>query len=404
MAQPAHLVVVPVRTAPKLGAFVPPPPEEIERDHPDRTRVHLAALPRGARWLVRLAVLALAVGAPALAFGGEHRVRVDVEGKIRTTRSYAIDASSLLARRGLETRANDLLVPNGRLSEGSSIKYRRAKHIRLVLDGKPQIVTARGVTVGEGLKDLGLVPGPRDHLYPAASTKLQPGLSVYVRNAIHAKLRVDGSLRDVVSSADTIGNLLAQAGVRVGPDDYVFPGRATEPHDGLWIRVVRVRHVVESRSIRIPFEYVTRRDPSMESGVRSVVQQGSEGLKVERFRILLEDGRRVATQLLSVKVVRPAQNYIVRVGTKEPTFKGGSGASQTGIASWFNADGLVAAHRSLPIGTVVRVTNLANGRAVNVRINQRGPFVEGRIIDLSDDAYGRLAPIGSGTIKVKVQS
>ena len=71
---------------------------------------------------------------------------------------------------------------------------------------------------------------------------------------------------------------------------------------------------------------------------------------------------------------------------------------QTGIASWYGypyhgrqaADGeiydmekLTAAHRTLPFGTWVRVTNLANGKTVDVRITDRGPFVRGRIIDLS---------------------
>ncbi|MFE1597885.1 septal ring lytic transglycosylase RlpA family protein [Methylobacterium sp. ID0610] len=73
----------------------------------------------------------------------------------------------------------------------------------------------------------------------------------------------------------------------------------------------------------------------------------------------------------------------------------GSAAAQTGGASWyasgrrtasgerFNPDGLTAAHRSLPFGSRVRVTNTANGRSVVVRINDRGPFAHGRIIDLS---------------------
>ncbi len=52
----------------------------------------------------------------------------------------------------------------------------------------------------------------------------------------------------------------------------------------------------------------------------------------------------------------------------------------------------------------MKVTNLKNGRSVTVRINQRGPFVEGRVIDLSDDAFERLAPLGDGTIKVKVET
>ncbi len=91
-----------------------------------------------------------------------------------------------------------------------------------------------------------------------------------------------------------------------------------------------------------------------------------------------------------------------------------SAASQCGRASWYkmghttasgepmNANALAAAHRTLPFGTQVRVENLANGRAVVVRINDRGPFVGGRVIDVTRGAAVQLGMISSGTAKVKV--
>ncbi len=365
---------------------------------PDR---QLAA---GSKWVLRLLVLGIAVSAPILAFAGQRKVTIDVEGKVRRTATYATSASELLERKGVTARRADLVTPGRKAIEsGDRVVYRRAKTIRLIVDGEPRRVLARGLTVGEALTDLGLVVGPKDHVFPESAEKLRPSMSIFVRNAIHAKLRVDGRLRDVISSADTVNNLLAQAGVAVGENDYVFPARDTEPRDGMWIRVVRVRRIETARNVRIPFEVVTHRDPNMESGVREVIQSGGEGLKVQRFRIVLEDGRRVSSTLLSERVLRPARNHVVRVGIKEPTFEGGGG-TQEGVASWYASDGLVAAHLSLPIGSVVRVTNVDNGRAVNVRITNRGPFMDGRVIDLADDAFQRLAPLGKGTIRVKVQS
>lgn len=61
-----------------------------------------------------------------------------------------------------------------------------------------------------------------------------------------------------------------------------------------------------------------------------------------------------------------------------------------------------AAHKTLPLPTYVRVTNLGNGRSIVVRVNDRGPFVEGRIIDLSYVAALRLGMIGTGTARVEV--
>ena len=89
----------------------------------------------------------------------------------------------------------------------------------------------------------------------------------------------------------------------------------------------------------------------------------------------------------------------------------------TGTASWygeahhgkktasgepFDMHALTAAHRTLPLGTRVRVTNLANGRAVEVRINDRGPSVADRIIDLSYGAARALDAVGAGVFRVRI--
>jgi hypothetical protein len=69
----------------------------------------------------------------------------------------------------------------------------------------------------------------------------------------------------------------------------------------------------------------------------------------------------------------------------------------------FDAYGLTAAHRYLPFGTMVRVTNLNNNRSVVVRVTDRGPAVPGRIIDLSQGAAAKIGMISSGTAPVSLQ-
>ena len=69
---------------------------------------------------------------------------------------------------------------------------------------------------------------------------------------------------------------------------------------------------------------------------------------------------------------------------------------------WFNPNAMTAAHKSLPFGTKVRVTHLGNGKSVDVKINDRGPYVAGRIIDLSKAAAGVLGMQNQGVAKVKV--
>jgi rare lipoprotein A len=94
------------------------------------------------------------------------------------------------------------------------------------------------------------------------------------------------------------------------------------------------------------------------------------------------------------------------------------GWTETGIASWygipydgrrassgeiFDMHALTAAHRTLPFNTWLEVTNLQNGRTVDVRITDRGPFVGGRIIDLSMGAAEKIDMVRIGIVKVRLK-
>jgi len=69
----------------------------------------------------------------------------------------------------------------------------------------------------------------------------------------------------------------------------------------------------------------------------------------------------------------------------------------------FDNNQLTAAHRTMPFGTKVRVTNLSNGRSVVVRVNDRGPYARGRIIDLSQAAAKRIDIVRAGVARVRVE-
>jgi rare lipoprotein A len=76
--------------------------------------------------------------------------------------------------------------------------------------------------------------------------------------------------------------------------------------------------------------------------------------------------------------------------------------TRTASGEKFDAKELTAAHRTLPFGTRLRVTNVKTGRSVTVRVNDRGPFVAGRVVDVSHAAAEKLGMVRSGIAKVKV--
>jgi rare lipoprotein A len=75
---------------------------------------------------------------------------------------------------------------------------------------------------------------------------------------------------------------------------------------------------------------------------------------------------------------------------------------KTASGELFNNHALTAAHKTLPLGSKVLVRNLTNGKSVTVRITDRGPFVKGRIIDLTQLAFSRIASLDKGVAKVEI--
>jgi len=125
----------------------------------------------------------------------------------------------------------------------------------------------------------------------------------------------------------------------------------------------------------------------------------------------------------------PAQKFLAPIlvavalatagcGVKSTVRPDETGWSETGLATWYGealqghrtASGevfdyhkLTAAHRTLPFGTYIEVTRVDDGRSVVVKINDRGPFGEGRIIDLSKEAARRIGMIREGVVKVHLR-
>lgn len=94
------------------------------------------------------------------------------------------------------------------------------------------------------------------------------------------------------------------------------------------------------------------------------------------------------------------------------------GTSQRGVASWYgepfhgrktasgeiyDMHGMTAAHRELPLGTIVQVKNLDNGREARLRVNDRGPFVKGRVLDVSYAGAQQLGMVGPGTARIELR-
>jgi hypothetical protein len=255
--------------------------------------------------------------------------------------------------------------------------------------------------------------------------------------------------REVITDATSVEDVLRRLDIEVGAADRVDPAPGTAPAAGMAIVVERVRVTEERREVAIARDTVRRETAELPRGEEREVRAGRDGILEVHEEVTVVDGEEESRERLRSAVIREPVDRVVEVGTAPPpralatptageqeggaspapaaspspspsptpTAQAQSTRSQTGQASRYadrfegesTANGetydpaaLTAAHRTLPFGTVVTVTNRANGKQVQVRINDRGPFVEGRIIDLSRAAFESIAAADRGVIDVRI--
>lgn len=107
--------------------------------------------------------------------------------------------------------------------------------------------------------------------------------------------------------------------------------------------------------------------------------------------------------ILLLLLILPALTYSHDLNGRASWYGGKFIGRPTANGEIFDTNKLTAAHKTLPFNTIVEVTNLENGKKIEVRINDRGPFIKGRIIDLSKRAAGKIDMLKTGTAEVSLK-
>ena len=338
------------------------------------------------------------VGGGAAYLHLEKRVTLVLDGRPTEVRTFGVTVGDLLQREGIVLGPHDQIAPAPAtgLWEGMQVRVQFAKEITLVLDGHRRTIWITGEkTVEDVLDGLNVRAGRLAYVRPSPRATVDDGDVIVYRPAVLVHVVEGGRSNEVITNAPDVATLLDSMGLILRRRDRVEPGLKSSVEPGMRIRVVRVG--VREITVReeVAFGSRVRYSDDLYEGEQRVQRAGVAGITERLYRIRLEDGAEVARQLIDTRVVRRPVDQVIVKGTRPRN-------AQEGIASWYHRTGLVAAHPSLPFGTRVTVTHLGTGRRVTVVINDRGPYVEGRIIDLSDDAFARLAPLSRGTCRVRI--
>ncbi len=399
-----------------------------------------------------LAVLVSGMGVYGIADAYASDVIVSVDGEHTRVRTYATTVGEALNARHITLREHDSVTPSlmTKVTDGTQISVRYGRPVTVTIDGLASTRWVTATTVEEALGEFG-VGGAVKISTSRTSTIGRDGTTIDVTTPSGVSVTADGVTREVLAYG-VVADALATAGITLGPLDEVTPAVTTAVTAGTAITVARVKIRTVTKTVDVAYPTTKQQDPTLAAGTTKVLTPGAKGASAETWMQRVRDGAVTQEVRLTSVLTIQAQPETVAVGTKPtvtpsptkstatvakttsspaatktttaapttvpttvpttPTTTSGvntCGASyyQSGTTTAngeaFNPDGLTAASKTLPFNTHVKVTNLANGKSVVVRINDRGPYVTGRCLDLARGAFTQIASLSAGVITVSWQ-
>jgi uncharacterized protein YabE (DUF348 family) len=244
--------------------------------------------------------------------------------KIFTLQTHEQVPSVVLNQAGITLNPNDRVLFNGRsivldqpiATYPSTLQIRRAVMLTLVMPDGEQKIQSSALTVGEALQNASLWLHAGDEIHPTLDTPITDGMKITVTSPHELSVSVDRKTLQVQSSARTVGEALAEAGIPLIGLDYSLPAENEPlPSDGQ-IQVVRVSESLLLAQKPIPFENDFQASADVPLDQTQIVQPGEAGLTVQRIRIRYEDGKEISRLTEDETMVRPPKTRVLGYGTK----------------------------------------------------------------------------------------
>lgn len=249
-----------------------------------------------------------------------------VDGRPTTTRTHAASPAAVLLDAGVTLGPYDRITVNGQTwdppqrpfdpTRNVEIQVQRAVPFNLNDDGLVTQLWTTASTVGEALAERGIRVYLADAISVPLDTPMSPGLRVFIQRSRPVTIYVDGRQVHTRSRATTVGDLLAQEGITLRRLDYTVPATDSllSRVDRVEVRRVDEKFVYETRPI--PFETVWKADPDLEIDQRRVIQPGKRGRRKRRTRIVYENGQEVSRETANWWVEEPPTPQIIAYGTR----------------------------------------------------------------------------------------
>jgi len=251
-------------------------------------------------------------------------VTIVEDNKATTLQTDERVPSTLLNQAGITLNSNDRILLNGLPVEPNqlitnhpiTLQVRRAASLTIITADGEQKRQSSAFTVGEALQEASIWLRAGDVVEPALTAPIRDGMTITVAAQRDLTVSVDGKAVQVRSSARTVGEALAEAGIPLIGLDYSVPAEGDPlPTDGQ-VRVVRVSESLVLAQKPIPFENDFQASADVPLDQTQILQPGETGLIVQRIRIRYEDGKEIARLTENETIVRPPKTRILAYGTK----------------------------------------------------------------------------------------
>ena len=364
-------------------------------------------------------------------------VTFSVDGVSQQAKVKPGTVKQALAQRGITVGPHDDVQPSldSEIHDGQVITVNYGRRVVVTIDGKKVVRWTTAKNVAEVLAQLNQ-SDPDNLVSVSRSLDIsRAGLSFSMQTAKDVTVTIGGKTQKI-TAVGTVADALKAAKVEVDSSDAVNPGLGTPLSDDMKITLTMVDQKSQKRRVAVPFSTKKVEDSSLPKGEIKVITKGVNGINEETWTVVFKDGKKVSEKKVSSKVVNAPVTQVVKVGTKtasssspstrsssashrstasqssDPVTSGttclastygegdGTAGGPTASGETFDPSAFTAASKTLPLGSTIRVTNVSNGRTVTVRINDRGPYVGGRCLDLSTAAMNAIAP-GQGLVTVR---
>lgn len=275
----------------------------------------------------------------------------------------------------------------------------QTKLITLNDNGFSQSVKSNANSVGELLKEQQIQLDDYDRVYPEKQAKLISKMTIYIQRAKNISVFVDKKKLKIYGFGNTIEKILQENNIYLKKEDIVIPSRQTIIYNNLKVKIIHVEIREEIVKKKIKFKTIYEENKKLSWRKEKIKQKGMLGSKELKYKVAYHNNKEVSRKMIATKIIKEPTNEIIMKGSYIKF-----GKSHKGVASWYAHTGTMsAANPWLPIGSYVKVTNQNNGKSVIVKINDRGPFGNGRIIDLDKVAFAKIANIRQGTVNIKME-